>query len=125
VFLAASGARPFAARRRWRDGFIQTFLERDIRKFGVEVPPDVLRRLWTRLAHYHGQIWNASELARSRGEAHTTVKRHLDILCDAVRGRTRFAGLRAGPPDWVRAPSGRSARTGAGAMVRARQTRRW
>jgi hypothetical protein len=33
------------------------------------------------VAHYHGQIWNASEIGRSLGEAHTTVKRHLDILC--------------------------------------------
>ncbi len=32
------------------------------------------------LAHYHGQVWNASEIARSLGEAHTTIKRHLDAL---------------------------------------------
>ena len=73
--------------RRWRDDFVQTFLDRDIRKFGVEVPAQVLRRLWTMLAHYHGQIWNASELARSLGEAHTTVKRHLDILSGALMVR--------------------------------------
>ena len=73
--------------RRWRDDFVQTFLERDIRKFGVEVPAQVLRRLWTMLAHYHGQLWNASELARSLGEAHTTVKRHLDILSGALMVR--------------------------------------
>jgi len=39
-----------------------------------------LRRLWSMLAHYHAQIWNASDVARSLGESHTTVKRHLDIL---------------------------------------------
>lgn len=70
--------------RLWRDNFIQTFLERDIRRFGVDVPPAVLRRLWTMLAHYHGQTWNASELSRSLGVAHTTVKRHLDILSGAL-----------------------------------------
>jgi predicted AAA+ superfamily ATPase len=32
------------------------------------------------LAHYHGQVWNASEFARSFGVAHTTVQRYLDIL---------------------------------------------
>ena len=73
--------------RRWRDDFVQTFLERDIRRFGVEVPAQVLRRLWTMLAHYHGQLWNASELSRSLGEAHTTVKRHLDILSGALMVR--------------------------------------
>ena len=75
------------ASRRWRDDFVQTFLERDIRRFGVEVPAHVLRRLWTMLAHYHGQLWNASELSRSLGEAHTTVKRHLDILSGALMVR--------------------------------------
>ena len=39
------------------------------------------------LAHYHGQLWNASELSRSLGEAHTTVKRHLDILSGALMVR--------------------------------------
>jgi uncharacterized protein len=69
--------------RQWREDFVQTFLERDLRRFGVQVPPASLRRFWTMVAHYHGQIWNASEIGRSLGEAHTTVKRHLDILCGA------------------------------------------
>ncbi|MBI5282443.1 MAG: ATP-binding protein [Candidatus Solibacter usitatus] len=68
----------------WRANFIRTFLERDIREFGVQVPPPTLRRLWMMLAHYHGQTWNASEIARSLGESHTTVKRHLDILSGAL-----------------------------------------
>ena len=80
--------RPFLARseaesRTWQENFIRTFLERDIRQFGVDVPPAVLRRIWMMLAHYHGQIWNASEISRSLGEAHTTVKRHLDLLTGA------------------------------------------
>jgi len=69
--------------RQWREDFIQTFLERDLRRFGVQVAPTALRRFWTMVAHYHGQTWNASEIGRSLGEAHTTVKRHLDILCGA------------------------------------------
>jgi uncharacterized protein len=67
----------------WREDFIQTFLERDLRRLGVQVPPVTLGRFWNMVAHYHGQIWNASEISRSLGEAHTTVKRHLDILCGA------------------------------------------
>ena len=58
-------ARSEAESRSWQENFIQTFLERDIRQFGVQTPPVALRRLWMMLAHYHGQIWNASELARS------------------------------------------------------------
>jgi len=81
--------RPFLARtetesRTWQENFIRTFLERDIRQFGIEVPPAVLRRIWMMLAHYHGQVWNASEISRSLGEAHTTVKRHLDLLTGAL-----------------------------------------
>jgi predicted AAA+ superfamily ATPase len=32
------------------------------------------------LAHYHGQVWNASEFARSFGVADTSVRRYLDEL---------------------------------------------
>ena len=35
------------------------------------------------LAHYHGQVWNASELARAFGVADTTVRRYLDLLTSA------------------------------------------
>lgn len=68
------------ASAQWREDFIQTFLERDLRRFGVDAPPVALRRLWTMLAHYHGQVLNASELSRSLGVAHTTAKRYVDIL---------------------------------------------
>lgn len=70
--------------REWRIDFIQTFLERDLRQFGVQVAPRTLSRFWYMVSHYHGQIWNASEIGRSLGEAHTTIKRHLDILCGAL-----------------------------------------
>lgn len=82
-FLASSEVES----RAWQENFIQTFLERDIRSFGIQVPPVALRRLWMMLAHYHGQIWNASELARSLGESHTTVKRHLDTLTGTLMVR--------------------------------------
>jgi hypothetical protein len=39
------------------------------------------------LAHYHGQVWNASEISRSLGESHTTVKRHLELLTGAFMVR--------------------------------------
>jgi predicted AAA+ superfamily ATPase len=36
------------------------------------------------LAHYHGQIWNASEFGRSFGVADTTVRHYLDVLTSAL-----------------------------------------
>ena len=75
-YLARSGA----ASRRWRDDFIRTFLERDLPGLGNTVAPATLRRFWTMLAHWHGQLWNGAEFGRAFGVAHTTVRRYLDLL---------------------------------------------
>jgi len=37
-------------------------------------------RFWNMLAHYHGQVLNASEIGRSFGISHTTVRNYLDLL---------------------------------------------
>jgi len=68
----------------WRAGFIRTFLERDLPQLGITIGSATIRRFWTMLAHYHGQIWNASEFARSFGVADTTVRNYLDILTSAM-----------------------------------------
>jgi len=75
-FLAPSNQRS----AEWRHGFLQTFLERDLPQIGIRVPAETLRRFWTMLAHYHGQIWNASAFARSLGTDHKTTMHYLDIL---------------------------------------------
>ncbi len=77
-------ARTEAASTAWREDFIRTFLERDLAQLGVQVPSGTMRRFWTMTAHYSGGIWNSSEIGRSLGEAHTTVKRHLDALSGAL-----------------------------------------
>lgn len=64
----------------WRQNYIKTFLEQDIPNLGFQVPPQQLRRFWLMLAHYHGQIFNASELGRAMGISHHTVRKYLDIL---------------------------------------------
>lgn len=64
----------------WRRDFVRTFLERDLLRLGVAIPPATLARFWAMLAHYHGQVWNASEFARSFGVSHTTVNKYLDLL---------------------------------------------
>jgi predicted AAA+ superfamily ATPase len=64
----------------WRKNFIQTFLERDLPQWGIQIPPVTLLRFWTMLAHYHGQIWNGAEIARALGISEVTVRRYLDIL---------------------------------------------
>jgi predicted AAA+ superfamily ATPase len=64
----------------WRQQFIQTFLERDLPQLGVTIPAIALRRFWNMLAHYHGQIWNAAELARALAVNESTVRRYLDLM---------------------------------------------
>jgi predicted AAA+ superfamily ATPase len=75
-FLARSQADSLA----WRRGFIQTVLERDVPQLGRAIPAPALLRFWTMLAHYHGNIWNAAEPARSLGVSGPTVRRYLDLL---------------------------------------------
>ncbi len=75
-FLARSEADSTA----WRQAFIQTFLERDLPQLGVGTSAPLLRRFWTLLAHYHGQVWNAAEPARALGISESSVRRYLDLL---------------------------------------------
>lgn len=64
----------------WLEQYIRTFLERDIPNLGFLIPPATLRRFWTMLAHYHGNIFNASEIGKSLGASDHTIKNYLDIL---------------------------------------------
>jgi predicted AAA+ superfamily ATPase len=78
-FLAESEAESY----KWRENFIRTFLERDIPQLGINIPMITLRRFWTMISHYHGQVWNGSEFARAMGISEPTVRRYLDILTGA------------------------------------------
>lgn len=78
AFLAETDAACVA----WRRDFIAMFLQRDLPQFGVSVAATTLQRFWTMVAHYHGQVWNAAEPARSLGISETSVRRYLDVLTD-------------------------------------------
>ena len=73
-------ARNHSLSLRWRRDFVRTFLERDVPQLGIRIPAESLRRFWMMLAHYHAQIWNGAELARSFGVSEHTVRRYLDVL---------------------------------------------
>jgi len=64
----------------WRQNYINTFLERDVPALGFNVPTEQIRGFWIMLAHYHGQIFNASEIGKSLGISDQTSKKYLDIL---------------------------------------------
>jgi len=82
-FLAESDS----ASLRWRDAFIQTYLERDIPNLGLHIPAATLRRFWLMLAHCQGQLWNASKIAGSLGVDSKTARRYLDVLDDTFMVR--------------------------------------
>lgn len=64
----------------WRKDFIQSFVERDLPAYGIALPALTVMRFWIMLAHYHGQLLNASEIACSLGINEVTVRRYVDVL---------------------------------------------
>ena len=64
----------------WRQSYVQTFLEKDIPQLGITIPALTLRKFWMMLAHYHGNIFNASEIGRSLQITNKQIQRYLDIL---------------------------------------------
>ena len=71
------------ASRIWRREFIRTVVERDLPQLGIGAPAPAMHRFWSMLAHFHGQVWNAADPARSLGVNESTVRRYLDWLTQA------------------------------------------
>jgi predicted AAA+ superfamily ATPase len=88
----------------WRRNFIRSFLERDIPRLGIQIPAAALRRFWTMLAHYHGQTWNASEIARSFGVTDKTVRGYLDVLTGTFMVRQLYPWFENVKKRQVKAP---------------------
>lgn len=64
----------------WRENYISTFLERDLPSFGFNVPANQMHRFWMMLCFYHGQAFNAHEIAHALMLSDKTVTKYLDIL---------------------------------------------
>ena len=73
-------AKSYQSAYEWRQNFTTTFLERDIPNLGINIPSRTMRRFWMMLAHYHGNIFNASQIGKSLGISNMTVSRYLDLL---------------------------------------------
>ena len=69
-----------AARLDWFDAYTRTFIERDLTALGIDVSAAQMRKLWIMLAHFNGNLWNASKLAASMGTSYHSVNRYTDIL---------------------------------------------
>jgi uncharacterized protein len=64
----------------WRRNALSLFVERDLRILGFDIAPPAMMRFMRMAAHYHGQIWNSSEISRSLGISESTVRRYIDLL---------------------------------------------
>lgn len=65
---------------RWRQDFIQTYVERYMGMFAERVPRELLRQIWTMLAYSQGSVLNLSSLGRALGVSAPTVRKYVELL---------------------------------------------
>ena len=82
-YLADSDADSMA----WRAGAIASHVEVDLPRFGLNIAAQAMLRFWRMLAHFHGQLWNAADPARSLGVSEPTVRRYLNTLTQTLMVR--------------------------------------
>lgn len=64
----------------WLDGFIKTYVERDLPLLGMSASPQITRRLWQMLAWQSGGLLNASSIGKSLGLTNHTINNYIDFL---------------------------------------------
>lgn len=67
----------------WMNNYVKTYFERDLPNLGFPADSLTGERLWTMLAHYHGNILNYSELGKSLGLTINTLKSYIGFLRNA------------------------------------------
>lgn len=65
---------------KWIENFVKTYIEKDLRMLGLSAEPLLLQRLWSMLAHVHGNILNYSTISSSLGISVNTVKKYIDFF---------------------------------------------
>ncbi len=79
-FPESLGAADDEASFDWRLDYIRTYLERDVPRLGISLPPPQMERLWLLLAHLHGQTMNKAKLAEASGLDARMLARCLHLL---------------------------------------------
>lgn len=73
-------ARTARERYAWFDGFVQTYLERDLRDVSQVASLPDFKRLMELAAHRVGQLINQTDLGRDAGLSQATAHRYLNLL---------------------------------------------
>lgn len=68
----------------WRRQYINSYVERDFSQLGIQFPSPKLRRFWQMLAHWNGQLWNASKFASNFGMSAPMMREYLDTFESAL-----------------------------------------
>lgn len=69
--------------QKWIRNFIQTYVERDLPMLGLNIDRNIIRKLWTMVAHMQGSVLNMSNLGKSLELSSATIKKYLTFLEDA------------------------------------------
>jgi uncharacterized protein len=64
----------------WRLDFTRTYLERDVRQFGLQVGAEPLELFWRMISNDQGELFNGQRYAKSLGVSAPTVARYLGIF---------------------------------------------
>ena len=83
-FPASYTATDDAAAWSWREAFARHFIHTDLPALGINVDPELMRRLLRMMAHLHAQLFNASPIAASLGVSAPTVTRYVDHLTSSL-----------------------------------------
>jgi predicted AAA+ superfamily ATPase len=73
-------ARSIGASLRWREGFIQTYIEKDLPLLGLPLSPMESRKLLRMISYLQGQLLNYATLSNALGVSSPSVKRYLYFL---------------------------------------------
>ena len=86
---------------RWMENYITSFVQRDLQMmFDVNLPPEVIRTLWSMLANNSGGVLNIENYARAIGITGPTVKRYMGFLEGAFLVRQFHPGSPTPISDW-------------------------
>jgi len=67
----------------WQVDYLALLTQRDLPAWGLPAKPRTTERLMRMLAAVHGQIWNASEIAKSLGISYHAVNSYVDYFVGA------------------------------------------
>jgi uncharacterized protein len=66
--------------QKWLRNFTHTFMEKNLKLLGYDISIQTMSKLYSMMAHLHGQILNVNTLSQSLGVSNPTVAKYLNLL---------------------------------------------